>query len=193
VFHETIATVICVTALTLCVAATASAQREGATEQDPLLAPPGQCRGDDVDRVHHRIQRLAMHCLIRHLRREAGLRRLHSDADLRRSAIYKARRIAACKTFTHYPCGDAFAEPFRRAQVTRRGRWIVGEDLAWGVRTTATARSVLSHWLASKTHRAVLLDDRFSHVGVRRRRLRMEGAPRGAVLWVAHLGRHARR
>lgn len=184
---------ICATALTLCVAATAGAQEERATEDDPLLAPAGRCRGDDDPEARHRTQRLAMHCLIRYLRRKAGLRRLHSNADLRHSAIYKARRIAECRTFTHSPCGDALAEPFRRAQVTRRGRWVVGEDLAWGVRTTATARSVLSRWLASKTHRAVLLDGEFSHVGVRRRRLRMRGAPRGAVLWVAHLGRPARR
>lgn len=160
---------------------------------DPLLAPAGRCRGDDDPEVHHRTQRLAMHCLIRYARRMAGLPRLRSNADLRHAAIYKARRIAECRTFTHYPCGDALAEPFRRAQVTRRGRWIVGENLAWGVRGSATARSVLRRWLASETHRAVLLDDRFSHVGLRRRRLQMRGAPRGAVLWVAHLGRPARR
>lgn len=179
-------------ALALGVAAPAGAQVQRTDEDDPLLASRGVCRGDDDPDVHHRIQRLAMHCLIRHLRREAGLRPLRSNTDLRHSAIYKARRIAECKTFTHNPCGDALAEPFRRAQVTRRGRWMVGEDLAWGIRGTATARSVLNHWLASKTHRAVLLDDQFSHVGVRRRRLRMRGAPRGAVLWVVHVGRPIR-
>lgn len=192
-FHETIATVICATALTLCVAAPAGAQVRPVDERDRLLAPPGTCRGDTDPGAHHRVQRLAMHCLIGHLRRKGDVGALHSNADLRRSAIYKARRIAECKTFTHNPCGDALAEPFRRAQIARHGRWVVGEDLAWGVRQNGTARAVVAHWLASETHRAVLLDDRFSHVGVRRRRLRMKGAPRGSILWVAHLGRPATR
>ena len=34
----------------------------------------------------------------------------------------------------------------------------------------------------------VLLAKSFTHLGLRRRRLRMKGAPAGAVLWVAHLG-----
>ena len=160
---------------------------------DPLLAAPGQCRGDADPHAHHRVQRLALHCLLRHLRREANVQQLRASIRLRHSAIYKARRIAECRTFTHNPCGDALAKPFQRAQVTRRGSWLVGEDLAWGIDDTATARSVLNHWLGSETHRAVLLDGQFSHVGVRRRRLRMSGAPSGAVLWVAHLGRPARR
>jgi uncharacterized protein YkwD len=132
-----------------------------------------------------------MHCLLAYLRKEAELPALQSHPSLRHSAIYKARRIAECRTFTHNPCGDSLAEPFRRAQVSRRGRWIVGEDLAWGKGRAATARSILAHWLDSPTHREVLLDRQFGHVGLRRRRLRMKGAPRGAVLWVAHVGRPA--
>lgn len=164
-----------------------------AAEDDPLLAPPGRCRGDADPDAHHRTQRLAMHCLIRHLRRERDLPRLRSSPMLRRSATYKARRIAACRTFTHHPCGDELAVPFRQAQVTRAGRWIVGEDLAWGVGEEASARAILARWLRSPSHRRVLLDRRVTHLGLRRRRLRMRGAPRGSVLWVAHLGRPARR
>ena len=182
---------LCATALTLCFAGTAAAQEIG--REDPLLAPVGTCPGDANPDAHHRTQRLAMHCLLAHLRRKAELPALRSNVSLRHSAIYKARRIAECKTFTHNPCGDALDEPFRRAQVTRHGRWLVGEDLAWGKGRTATARSILQHWLDSPTHRDVLLTRRFSHVGLRRRRLKMDGAPRGAVLWVAHVGRPAAR
>lgn len=182
---------ICATALLLCLAAPAAAQ--DADDEDQLLAPPGTCRGDANPRAHHRTQRLAMHCLLAHLRETAELPALRSHPSLRHSAIYKARRIAECRTFTHNPCGDALAEPFRRAQVTRRGQWLVGEDLAWGKGPTATARSILQKWLGSPTHREVLLDRQFGHVGMRRRRLRMTGAPRGAVLWVVHVGRPSRR
>ena len=132
-----------------------------------------------------------MHCLIDYLRRQAALPRVHSSASLRHSATFKARRIAACKVFTHNPCGDTLAEPFRQAHLMQSGGWTVGENLAWGVGPDASARSTLVRWLKSPGHRDVLLDEQFTHVGLRRRRLRMKGAPRGAVLWVAHLGRPA--
>ncbi len=177
----------------LAAAAPASARPAGGVLEDPLLAPSGTCAADDDVEAHHRLQRLAMHCLLRHLRRKAGLRILRSSVGLRHSAIYKARRIAACKVFTHHPCGDELDRPFQEAQLTRRGRWIVGEDLAWDVGRQASPRAILRDWLRSPTHRAVLLDRGFTHVGVRRRRLRMRGAPVGAVLWVAHVGRAAKR
>jgi uncharacterized protein YkwD len=158
---------------------------------DPLLAPPGHCAGDSDPSTHHRTQRLAMHCLIDALRRRARVQPLRSSADLRRSATYKARRIAACRTFTHTPCGDALAVPFRQAAVSRRRSWRIGENLAWGVGGTSTPRVVLGKWLRSPPHRAVLIDRGFSRIGLRRRRLAMQGAPQGAVIWVAHLGQPA--
>jgi uncharacterized protein YkwD len=206
VFHDTIATVICATALTLGLAAplavaepaqtakqTATQPEPPAADEDPLLAPPGTCTGDADPEAHHRTQRLAMHCLLAHLRRDADLPRLRSSTSLRHAATFKARRIAACKIFTHNPCGDALDVPFQEAQLTRHGRWVVGEDLAWGVDQDATARAILAKWLRSPSHRRVLLTRRFSHLGLRRRRLSMKGAPRGSVLWVAHLGRPATR
>jgi hypothetical protein len=195
VFHDTIATVMGATALTLCVMAAAGPAhaQQPPSGDDPLLAPPGRCAGDDDPAAHHRIQRLAMHCLLNQLRRTAHLPKLRSSPTLRRSATYKARRIAACKIFTHYPCGDALEVPFQAAQLSWRGRWRIGEDLAWAVVADATARTILAKWLRSPTHRHVLLARRFTYVGVRRRRLSMVGAPVGAVLWVAHLGERARR
>ena len=155
---------------------------------DPLLPERGRCRGEANVDAHHRTQRLAMHCLIRGIRRAAGLESVRSSVALRHSAIYKARRIAECKRFTHNPCGDSLAVPFHRAHVTDHGPWFIGEDLAWQLFRRATARRVAAAWLASPKHRAVLLDERFTHLGIRRRRLALVGKPRGAVLWVAHLG-----
>jgi hypothetical protein len=159
---------------------------------DPLLAPPGRCAGDSDPSAHHRVQRLAMHCLIDAVRRRAGVRRLRSSVELRRSATYKARRIASCRTFTHTPCGDELAVPFRQAAVSRGRSWRIGEDLAWGVGSTSTPRVVLGKWLRSPPHRAVLVDPGFTRIGLRRRRVAMRGAPKGAVIWVAHLGQPAR-
>jgi uncharacterized protein YkwD len=160
---------------------------------DPLLPAAGSCAADSDPRAHHRAQRLAMHCVIDRVRLEAGLSRLTPSADLRHSATYKARRIADCRVFTHSPCGDALAVPFRQAALTRIRRWRVGENLAWGVGSASTALNVVHRWLRSPAHRAVLLSSRFAYLGVRRRRLAMRGAPRGAVIWVAHLGKPASR
>lgn len=161
--------------------------------EDPLLAPPGRCAADADPSAHHRRQRLALMCLLRGARRRAGLRSPREHAALRHSATYKARRIAACRVFTHAPCGDAFDRPFVQADLGLSGRWSVGETLAWGVGREGTARDVINRWLHSPSHRDVLLTASFTKVGVRRRRLRMRGAPVGAVLWVAHLGRRAAR
>lgn len=155
---------------------------------DPLLPPAGTCRHEDNVDAHHRLQRLAMHCLLDATRRQAGLSRLGGSVYLRHSATYKARRIADCKVFSHYPCGDRFASSFDRAGLSRRGRWLVGENLAYGVGSESTPREILQRWLKSPTHRSVLEDERFTHAGLRRRRLRMKGAPVGSVIWVLHVG-----
>ncbi len=156
---------------------------------DPLLPPEGTCAHESNVEAHHRLQRLAMHCLLAEVRERAGLPPLRSSTFLRHSATYKARRIADCKVFSHYPCGDKLAAPFRKASVTTSGGWLVGENLAYGVGDDSSARAILGKWLASPTHRDVLTDRRFTYVGVRRRRLRMKGAPVGSVIWVVHLGR----
>ena len=168
----------------------AAAQDPAPPKEDPLELLPGPrvCKGGSSVKASHRAQRLAMHCIINRIRRNAGLKRLHASYPLRRAAMYKARRIAACKKFTHSPCGDRLAAPFHEADVTKRRPWFVGENLGWRRFTKATAREIARGWLISPRHRQVLLDERFTHLGVRRRRLRMRGAPVGAVLWVAHLG-----
>ena len=162
-------------------------------DKDPLLPPKRACRGAHNVDAHFRTQRLAMHCLINLVRVEAGLRKVRSSATLRHSATYKARRIAACKRFTHSPCGDDLSAPFHQAHVTRHRAWFVGENLGWRPLEEATAYEILRGWLASRSHRRVLLDRRFTHLGVRRRRLRLDDLPHGIVIWVAHLGTPKRR
>jgi uncharacterized protein YkwD len=42
----------------------------------------------------------------------------------------------------------------------------VGENLAWGIGSMATAESVVARWLASPRHRAILLRRGFRRVGI---------------------------
>jgi uncharacterized protein YkwD len=160
----------------------------GRAAGDPLLPAPGTCPGDDDPAAPHHLQRVAMHCLVNLVRARAGRGLLRSNVVLRHSATYKARRIARCRVFSHHPCGDSLVVPFHEARLDGRTRWFLGETLAWGIDSSATAHDVMRRWLASASHRRVLLDRRFFCLGVRRRRLALKGAPRGAVLWVAHLG-----
>lgn len=169
----------------------AAAAQEG--EKDPLLPPARACRGAQNVEAHFRTQRLAMHCLINLVREEAGRRKVRSSATLRHSATYKARRIAACKRFTHSPCGDDISVPFHEADVTDGRPWLIGENLGWRPVEEATAFEILRGWLASPSHRRVLVDRRFTHLGVRRRRLRLDDLPSGIVIWVAHLGTPSQR
>jgi uncharacterized protein YkwD len=155
---------------------------------DPLLPAAGTCPGDDDPTAPHHLQRVAMHCVVNLVRARARRGLLRSNVVLRRSATYKARRIARCKVFSHHPCGDSLVVPFHEARLDGRTRWFLGETLAWGIDSSATAHDVVRRWLESPRHRRVLLDRRFFCLGVRRRRLALEGAPRGAVIWVAHLG-----
>ncbi|HEV3000518.1 MAG TPA: CAP domain-containing protein [Solirubrobacteraceae bacterium] len=159
-----------------------------ATEPDPLLPPARACRGATNVDAHFRTQRLAMHCLVNLVRQRAGVGKVHSSAALRHSATYKARRIAECRRFTHSPCGDDLSAPFHQAHLTLGRPWYVGENLGWRPLKEATAYEILRGWLASGPHRDVLLEPRFTHLGVRRRRLRLDDLPRGIVIWVAHLG-----
>lgn len=176
------------TLLLLVVAAAPAIAQDEPEPPDPLLPPRGTCAHEDNIRAHHRLQRLAMHCLLDDLRERAGLPRFRPSVTLRHSATYKARRIADCRTFSHYPCGDRLASSFTKAGVSRRGNWLVGENLAYGVDQLASPRQILISWLTSPTHRAVLTDERFTYVGLRRRRLRIRGAPVGSVIWVLHVG-----
>ena len=78
---------------------------------------------------------------------------------------------------------------------THRGSFshdaLIGQPEGTVVTTTNGAAYLALRPLLSEfglMHRRVLLDRRFHCLGVRRRRLALEGAPRGAVVWVAHLG-----
>lgn len=182
--QTTLLAVLAVTLLALLpsgAAASSSAARR-------LLAPPGECPGAKDPKAHHRIQRFALQCLVRFARQIAVRPDVIESQTLRHSATRKARRIAECRTFTHNPCGDALGAQLSDVGLDRR-RWLLGENLTWGVRGyRTTAEAAVKRWLNSPTHRRILLDERFTHMGVRRRRLALKGAPRGAVLWVLHLG-----
>ena len=88
-----------------------------------------------------------------------GLRPLRFDGRLRRAARSHSVDMVRRDYFAH----GAFAIRLRRCGV-RDGT--IGENLAWGSGWRASAPAIVSEWLASPPHRAVLLRPGFRRVGV---------------------------
>jgi uncharacterized protein YkwD len=99
-----------------------------------------------------------------------GLQRLQVDYRLQLAARAHARDMLQRDYFAHGPflsrlLGYGASGP------------IFGENLAWGTGIRAQARTIVSDWLASPSHRRTLLRAGFERVGV--------GAPSGTFRGIA--------
>jgi uncharacterized protein YkwD len=88
-----------------------------------------------------------------------GLRPLAVDARLARAASAYSARLLRTDSFTHGALGA------RLSAYGARGP-LFGENLAWGVGSRASARSIVRAWLASPGHRANLLRPGFRRIGI---------------------------
>ena len=109
-----------------------------------------------------------MLCLMNHVRARAGLAPLHPNQCLHRVASRHAHDMVNRRYFAHTtPNGW---DPGRRARasgyVPRAARWIVGENIAWGVAGAATAGWVFNAWMHSPPHRHNILSRHFRDVGI---------------------------
>jgi uncharacterized protein YkwD len=125
-----------------------------------------------------------MKALVNATRTQHGLRPVRFVRLLDRSALLKAEAIRSCGSFTHTPCGASVTRSFQ--QVGYRGT--VGENLAWGTGGLGTPSAIVSAWLTSPRHRAILLGRQWREAGVA-----AIGVPRlsgysHVRLWVLHFG-----
>jgi uncharacterized protein YkwD len=93
------------------------------------------------------------------VRAQYGLGPLTLDAHLERAARAHSREMLASNVFTH---GD-FAGRMFQFEVTGA---VAGENLAWGTGARGSAQGIVLAWLASPEHRANLLRQSFTRVGV---------------------------
>jgi uncharacterized protein YkwD len=93
------------------------------------------------------------------VRASYGLRPLTFDGTLREIARSHSADMIRRRYFAH----GSFVLRLRRLGVHDR---TIGENLAWGAGWRASTRSMVSEWLASPPHRAVLLRPGFRRVGV---------------------------
>lgn len=117
-----------------------------------------------------------------------GLAPVHHAPGLDKAAQGHSADMVARHYFGHTsPTGSTLFSRISNSGFTRYGAWWAGETLAWGSGSYAQAQHVISMWLASPEHRAVLLSSRYTWVGVGRAAGSFEGHASAAV-WTADWG-----
>lgn len=96
------------------------------------------------------------------VRAQHGCGPLRLHAGLTRAAGRQARELLADGRLDH----DAGTRMEQRLHHAAPAMHLMGEDLAWGAGRDALPASIVRSWLNSPMHRGVLLDCRFSHLGV---------------------------
>jgi uncharacterized protein YkwD len=134
----------------------------------PVSVPAVQPCAGAHRRSGERARRFAIGCLINKARTSHGLRGFAWNRALARAATRHARDMSRRGYFAHQRAGGPSLA--RRARAAGfRGR-NVGEAIAYGCGSLATPTSIVSAWLASPGHRAILLSGRRRvGVGVARR------------------------
>jgi uncharacterized protein YkwD len=89
-----------------------------------------------------------------------GPLRLHVALSL--SAARQARLLLADGELDH----DAGSPMPQRLHLAVPSASLLGEDLAWGTGSDARPSSIVQGWMDSPSHRAIMLDCRFSRLGV---------------------------
>src|SRR6478672_5946274 len=99
---------------------------------------------------------------INSMRAQHGCGPLRLHLALSRSAGEQARLLLADGELNH-DAGSPMPERLHRAVPSAS---LLGEDLAWGTGTAARPRSIVRAWMNSPMHRQIMLDCRFSQLGV---------------------------
>jgi len=129
---------------------------DACTEVD--LAPAG----DNLDRV-----RTSTLCLLNGERADHGLRPLTENASLAQAALGHSEDMVANSFFAHE--GRNGSEIRDRIDATgyipTSGRWVIGENLAWGTGALATPKAIVNAWMNSSGHRANILHPDYREIG----------------------------
>ena len=113
--------------------------------------------------------RRATVCLLNRRRARRGLARLRGDALLRRAAKRHSLDMVRRDYFDHVsPGGSTLTDRLLGAGFGLRARasWVAGENLAWGMGSSATPRAIVRMWMNSPPHRRNVLGPRFRRVGI---------------------------
>lgn len=169
-----------VTASLLAVVLTARADGAGQSWSS-YLAPAAACPGSTDPTASRAVQERAVACLLNWARARARLVRLARRAPLRFAATLKGKKVAACRDFSHAPCGVDPRAPLERTPYRDA---TYGENLLLGAWGRVSPRRAVALWLGSPGHRANILHAEFRDLGaalVRAHGMRPDG---DGALWV---------
>jgi uncharacterized protein YkwD len=152
-----------------------------------LIAPVTACP-DQAKAASPVAQEQAMRCMTDFARSQAGLGALADSPQLDLSAEDKGGDVLRCDSFSHTACGREFTYWMQQAGYLSEACWRVGENLAWGVGTYGTVRSIFRAWMRSPEHRHNILGD-YEALGLSRQVGELEGQA-DTVVWTAHFGSH---
>lgn len=128
----------------------------GNSEPDaPEAGNPGQ--DDTTQSVHEYVLRVVE--LVNEERAKAGLKPLTLETNITVAA--QVRAVETEQSFSHTrPDGRHFSTALKEAGVSYRG---AGENIAWGQKTP---EQVMNGWMNSAGHRANILNEKFTSIGV---------------------------
>jgi uncharacterized protein YkwD len=111
--------------------------------------------------------RAAVLCLQNRERAARGLRPLKENARLRRAALGHSADMVSGGYFAHESrSGADMADRILRTGYGRGGGWSLGENIAWGTGSLATAAEIHRAWMESPGHKANILRRQFREIGI---------------------------
>jgi uncharacterized protein YkwD len=128
------------------------------------------CRDANLppDSADARAVEAATLCLVNRERAAYRLRPLRANPELAAAAAGKAASMVREDYFA-----DVAPTPSTSASLVALARYhahaahvVLGEDLAWGTGSQATARRIVAQWLASPAHRAIILSAEYRDAGI---------------------------
>jgi uncharacterized protein YkwD len=110
----------------------------------------------------------AVRCLVNAERAKRGLPPVRSVARLRLAAQRHAADMVRRGYFAHEgPDGSTLTSRARRAgYLSGARRYSLGETIGWGEAELSSAGAIVDAWMHSPGHKAIILDRRFTEVGV---------------------------
>ena len=99
--------------------------------------------------------------LVNRMRRQNGLEPLYIDADLSAKARIKSLDMKSNRYFSHN--SPTYGSPFQMMRQLGIRYTSAGENIAMGY---TSAEAVVRAWMASDSHRANILSDRYTTIGI---------------------------
>jgi uncharacterized protein YkwD len=114
------------------------------------------------------VVRAAILCLNNQERAARGLPALKENARLRQAAVGHSGDMVQRRYFDHEsPGGSSMVDRILSAGYVRSNQgWSLGENIAWGTGSLATAAKIHKAWMGSPGHRANILRRSFREIGI---------------------------